>query len=380
MKNKSEYKIKNTLGMFDLIKGMAMILIMLFHTAGILDTPAGSTTSEELIEELGIPLASLRVIFIIAAEVMMPLLFIINGYGYRKTNLEKYIKKQARTLLVPFGITAIVTTVLNLVVIYLTHLGWLRYSIVETLKLFAGFVLGLPAPVTIAGGEIPSCGPVWFLMALFVGDVIFDWILLHFDNDRVLLVSFIVSCVGWLIGLLGISPFCISQGCVAVLYICMGYLAKKKSLFVSSFSVKKIAVMVVTFILAFIITCIKDFSMWASQYFWGPVSIVVFGVLSLLIINMFLYLNRCDGIISNGVRRVGRVSLYVLCVHTAEKLTFGGVAQYKFLDIWTGSIFVRSMILFGARLVVVLLGTMFVLRVKASLYDKRKSTMKGYYD
>ena len=75
-------KIKNTLGMFDQAKGVVMLFVMLAHTYGLYDY--ANAHAAEFGRFTAIALRFLMVF----GEALMPVFFIINGYGYRKTTLK----------------------------------------------------------------------------------------------------------------------------------------------------------------------------------------------------------------------------------------------------------------------------------------------------
>ena len=101
-----------------------------------------------------------------------------------------------------------------------------------------------------------------------------------------------------------------------------------------------------------------------NQYACGPLSIVVSGMMGLMIIYIFLQLNRFNGVFVNFIRKIGRYSLYVLCIHTVEIMAIGRYLQYDFVNKWEGSVFIRSIIVFGCRATVVIILTFGYMKIK----------------
>lgn len=368
---KKVFKIKNTLGMFDLTKGIIMILVLLGHTFGLFDVVNSYETNAELIAGLGIPRLTVNLILAAMLVAAMPVLFFVCGYGFRKTALKKCVKKQFKTLMIPYFVTAVITSAAHLVVFYMIHFGWLRYSIVESFKIFLGFLLGLPKDVTVFGFYIFSSGPMWFMMALFIGNIVFNELVSRFEGRKLLAASFITACAGWLMALIITTPWCISQGLISVFYICLGYLTKKSKLFIEPLTRKRIIQIVLIVIVSFVANSFGNFNMAESNYGIGPVSIGLFGLFGVAVAYLALYLNRFNGPICNGLRKIGRWSLYIICIHTIELRTAGTYLVQWFVERWTGSVFMRSMIMFGTRTVVVILATFCFVNIKDKL-SKRK--------
>ena len=72
MKNK--FTVKNTLGMFDAYKGLAMFAVMLSHTYGFVDSLVPTNLGKAFV-----------VFMSFLTESAMPALLIISGYSFRKT-------------------------------------------------------------------------------------------------------------------------------------------------------------------------------------------------------------------------------------------------------------------------------------------------------
>ena len=118
MAEKRKYSIKNTLGMFDLIKGVIMIMVMLGHTYGLFDELNKYDSINAQIGALGIHRIIFALLVTIMLKLSMPVLFIISGYGFRKTPFKKCVKNQFDRLMKPYIITALISVVLYFFVQY----------------------------------------------------------------------------------------------------------------------------------------------------------------------------------------------------------------------------------------------------------------------
>ena len=92
----------------------------------------------------------------------------------------------------------------------------------------------------------------------------------------------------------------------------------------------------------------------SNRYGAGFLTIVVEGILSIVLIYVFLIMNNVRGKISNLLRTVGRVSIYVLAIHNIEMMGAGKYIQYDFANNWHGDLLLRSIIIFGIRVIVVM--------------------------
>lgn len=361
----SRFKIKNTLGMFDLLKGWMMLLMILAHTYGLFDIMNEYESFDDFIAAQNPIILVLLLLFVVIAEASMPILFVASGYGFRKTTFKKCVEKQAKMLLYPYAVTACVTVVFHFVYYYMRYRSGLRPAVVQTIRLLAGFVLGLSAETTFLGQKTGVCGPVWFLLALFIGNVIFNELLQRFEGKKLLLASVLVSVVGWLLSLGRVMPWALSQSLVAVLYICFGYMIKKNKIYTSNEKpVLRIVVMVLILVIHIIMRCFGEYNMAVNIYTFGPLSIIVCGLSACLTAYLFLFLNGFRGRISEFIRKIGRLSLYVLCVHTVEIMGMGVYAQYDFVNNYPGNHYVASWTVFAVRLVLVIGGTFAFVWVK----------------
>jgi hypothetical protein len=372
---KNKYVIKNTLGMFDLLKGWMMILMVMAHTYGLFNVVEEYGGFEEFLAAQNPIVLFIILVFVLFGEAAMPALFIASGYGFRKTTFKKCVQKQYKMLIIPYLITMCATTAFHFVYYFLRYRPGGRATTVQTLKLLAGFILGMSNEETYFGVHIGVCGPVWFLLALFIGNVIFNELVNRFEGKMLLIVSVLVSLVGWLLSLGKYLPWTISQSLVAVLYICLGYMAKKNKIFTTVKNpVLRVVAIVVIAAAATVLRVFGEFNMALNAYYFGPATIIVTGLSACLFIYLFLYLNRFKGKVTELVRKIGRLSLYVLCVHTVEIMGMGVYAQYDFVNNFNGNKLTASWIVFGVRLVLVFGGTFLFVWIKDMIARKKEAT------
>ncbi|MCR5558083.1 MAG: acyltransferase [Butyrivibrio sp.] len=330
---KNRLTVKNTLGMFDAYKGLVMFAMMLSHTYGLVDSLAEKYPDKIFL-----------IIMSFLAEACMPALLIVSGYGFRKTTFKKCVKQQYKTLLIPYLVCICILPVVHLFAYYLMY-GGARYSLERSFLIFLGGFLGL------------TSGPCWFLVTLMIGSVIFNELLQRFEGKKLLIATAVVALLGWALSFIPVQmlPFALGQALIAPFYLYLGYIAKKKKLFTSESNTKLMLILTLVSVVLFAIYKYNglEFNMGFSQYPFGPISVCGAGVMAIVDIYLFLLLNRFTGPILNGLRNVGKISLYILIVHSIELVAIGNYAQYDFVNNWQGPVWERNVILILARFVIV---------------------------
>ncbi|SDB68445.1 acyltransferase [Butyrivibrio sp. INlla16] len=359
--------IKNSLGMFDLIKGVIMILMILGHTQGLLFF-LGEADTNSLLTSTSPFLLFLLLLLSIIRETAMPILLIICGYGFRKTTNIKCVKKQFTMLLIPYAITMLITTVMHLICYYVLYRN-ARSAVKATLSVFSGGLLGFSHECYILGLKFSACGPIWFLLALAIAYIIFNFGANLFEKEKLFCFSIFICLLGWLISYIDIIPWSISQGFISVFYISLGYFIKKNKLFTTEQkNIYKVTFLIIALILKIIVLLSGSlFDMANNMYPLGPISIAEAGIWGIIIVFLFLHLNNITGTISTFIRRIGRNSLYVLCIHSIELLAFSGYYEYDLAQNWQGSVALRCILVFCVRLAFVLICTFSFTKIKDTL-------------
>ena len=298
----------NSIGMFDMLKGVGMITIVLAHTAELYPMQISGGLS-------------LTAFFpFIYREALMAAFFIASGYGFRKRSIGKCIQQQLRALLKPYCITAVCTSLLHLLCHYMAF-HYFPSSVTETLKVAGGFLLGLPHTTTYAGQQFFSTGPMWYLLSLLIGWVLLDAILNIFPEKYTHWAVLGIMLLGWGTTLVWELPFSLSQGAVIVPYLYIGYLAKKRRLFETPLSGRAKAGLIASAlgVVAGVLLTQSTDCVSMAQWNFGPVSILLDAGAGLGILSMVLWFQRrVDNFVTRGIQAIGRRSLYIFCIHTVE--------------------------------------------------------------
>ena len=298
----------NSIGMFDMLKGMGMIVIVLAHTAELYPMQISGGLS-------------LTAFFpFIYREALMAAFFIASGYGFRKRSIGKCIQQQLRALLKPYCITAVCTSLLHLLCHYMAF-HYFPSSVTETLKVAGGFLLGLPHTTTYAGQQFFSTGPMWYLLSLMIAWILLDLILNIFPEQYINWAVLGTMLLGWGICITWEAPFCIGQGMVTVPALYVGYLAKKYKIFDQPLSPRLRGGMIAAALAVAALVLLTKSTDCVSMAEWtlGPVSILLDAVTGLGILSIVIWFQRrVENVVTHAIQAIGRRSLFIFCVHTVE--------------------------------------------------------------
>ena len=153
----------------------------------------------------------------------MPLFFIISGYFINPNkNTKEFIKKRAKSLLIPYIITSLL---IILGVMFKDILkGNFDLAFMEGLQTFVKALYGSGSNSNHTLFNIEQIGAIWFLEALFISSVICKLICENKYRWIIVIVlfglSYISSLYIWL-------PFNIQSGLCSLLFVMVGYEIKK---------------------------------------------------------------------------------------------------------------------------------------------------------
>ena len=199
-------KQTNRVDWIDIAKGIAILLVILGHTVGF-DTNIGNITR--------------GIIF----SFHMPLFFILSCVTFKlsvdNNQFVNKTEKAFRHLIVP----AIVLFVLQIMIYIIESsdaIEWKSY-IVKNINIF---VYGSGVPVNVMGASVPAIGIPWFLMALFLGRSLFDYLHLKLDKTHFKIAIIICTLVGIAFGKLQWLPFSFDIALAVMPFFYMGNFLK----------------------------------------------------------------------------------------------------------------------------------------------------------
>lgn len=331
--------LKNSIGMFDLFKGVGMLMVVFGHTASLFQFP-------DLEGNRGMILVVQLLVQIFQVG-LMPAFFLVSGYGFRRRPLKKCVSQQASLILRPYCYVAVLTVLLHLVLHYLSF-GYWQGAVRETGKLAVGFLLALPQNKEMFDTVFFSCGAIWYLVALFLSWTILDWIMERLPERYVGIGVAGSVLLGWLTGRNRVIPFCLSQGLIAAGELYFGYRIKKEKRFTRPLTWHWLAGGGAAVLLSLLITTSygKADNMADGVWALGPFSIVLDCFLGYILLHLFLKLNAYRNRLFDVIAIIGRYSLLIFAVHTVEMLA---VPWYLFAERWKMHPIVGVLLQFALR-------------------------------
>ena len=296
---------KLRLGSFNFIKGVAICIVVFGHFA-----------SDFNIEKLTLFYPLFWLLDFLKTPVI-PLFFVISGYGFATSRSRTTLKRTVKMLLLPYGFVMLASCILRIIQIYGQTFDWLRVFKNVRAVLIA-FMLGIPIPGKVVFGiKLSHCAIVWFLLALFWAHNILN-LILKSKNVWVQVVS-VVGCAALGYGLfqVGFVYYCIPHGLIATTYFYIGYLLKKYAVLEKELPHKWMYPIWV------IIACIYakwglfDLCYGIFRNFVIDYVGVIFLTLLLLVIG--IRLGTVEWRIFDLVKNAGVYSYWILCIHSIEE-------------------------------------------------------------
>lgn len=270
--------MKKRIVWIDMLKGWGMLLVMLGHA----------------------PLPGILSKYIYTFHV--PLFFFISGYLFkdsRDIELKEFIKKKNKGLLRPYLIFSLFNCI---VFAFRTH----------ELKGIIKSLIGIIIP--IRGTSLTICnGTFWFVIVLFISEVILFFIIKYLNNDKKIALCLIIfSILGYLYyRYIGIKlPWNMDAALVAVVFVGLGYLSKKY-ININSIKYKQILLL---FILNLIIGMLnKKIDMFSNQY--GNYLLFYLAAISGIFMNVGIIIKINNIINIKILEYIGKNSFVFLALH-----------------------------------------------------------------
>lgn len=342
----------NSIGMFDFSRGFLMFAVVMAHSF----TQYFKYWEPQYMTIWWLPalLAMKPVIYGV-----IPMFFIMSGYGFRKKPMGRCIKERARYLLKPYVMVGLLVTVLAIVKCVINNSS----KMAALWEYGVPFLLGLcPGGLQIGSYYVGSIGPLWFLVVLFLGWIILNLVFqLKSEGSRALcLLIGMLVCTR--LPFLSFIPYCVIQSVCCAFYMYIGYVIKKHNLLNEKLSKQNLIILLV------IACAVLPFgNIEVSQNVWalGSLDFVAGAVVGFLFLKLFCACNRFHGKIANAFRTAGKYSLYILCIHTIEYLVF----PWELVSVhFTGHVILGTLVTFAIRSVIIVAGCLLV-----KVYISRKA-------
>lgn len=293
-----EGKRRITIGTFDLAKGVGMLTIIAGHTLSV----------------YGDSIPGIVFILSIFGQGIIPMFYMISGFGSKKMDSRKNLKKTTKELLLPMLWVAVFITVLFPIMHY-TSFHWWTGAFSEMYKTVLGLLTGCKTSGTqLFGIELYESSAVWYLLALFVALNIMNIIWKIPDERGQLFCVCLCVLAGFGCKAADIWYFCLPNGLMAVGYVYLGGRLKKRK-----WLEKKCPLWQWT-VLAAILLFGEGLNYFSSGQYAGSlfVNYLVTGCFGLIFIRITLWANQYNGKLLEPIRKIGRYSYYIMCIHSVE--------------------------------------------------------------
>lgn len=313
------------LGIFDLLKGYAMISIVVFHTsinfneqaAGLIGDRVGLQLLEQLYYQIPLLMNCCILLF-----------FMISGFGFRPSDGRTCLKKQAKTLLLPYAICGVVEIVTCLFTYGFFETGFTKELWFHVYRRILGYVLGIINDTTAFGYSVKGVGPVWFLAALFLSWNILNALMQRLSQKQTAVVVGLITVFGFVIANVMQPFYFVCQGMMGTGFLYLGYLMREKRLLLKK---HPWWIWVLLGIGSFISIVFGYFGI--AGYVWklGFLELVFGGCSAYLLMYLAVGVDDAIGEWADGIRTIGRYSLWIMCCHTIENQ---GMPWYLMKDLF----------------------------------------------
>lgn len=294
---------KKRIEWIDCVRAISMMLIIISHTY----------------------VAGFWLNFVFAVNV--PIFFVLSGYLTRKKDVSRTAKNGIKTLIIPYIATTVVMFLISLISVrrhvpgMITTDHWYHY-------LVAGlYGIGSPTHQSIIhNANIPAIGAIWFLLAMYFGNIIYQLIRKLSDRYSKLASTIILIIFGILFAVFGFwishfvqLPWSIGPAFISIIFYVSGYLFKTWNLM--TINVKNTLFSLVGLIL-WVVAAFKG-PFWFNTGFATQPFLDIIGAIGGSYFLMYIFKILDAKISLSFLARLGRLALITLSFHIICLNLFG---------------------------------------------------------
>ncbi|MEE5988897.1 acyltransferase family protein [Ligilactobacillus equi] len=251
--------------------------------------------------------------------VSVPIFFVLSGYLFKEKKFAEVVKGGFLNLLLPY-----IVTVFMLWVVRSLHIVFPSWVVEQGSSFSLAVAYGLGTATNLPNGiVIPAIGAIWFLLAMFVGNILFQLgiKLQNIVNRKATLEAYVITLliVGYWTGEYIKLPWSINAAMVSQVFYYFGYIIKKYNL------LKKERLSLTLIGLLFWVVSAMSGYLYLNVPFANNVFLALLGGIggSYTIISISKLIT--DNVSVKAMCYYGKMSLIVLSVHLIESdsLKFG---------------------------------------------------------
>lgn len=293
--------IKERVKWVDIAKGFSILLVIVGHS----------------IPHRGF----FKLIWSIIFSFHMPLFFIISGFLFKSDEFKNLIRKNFKRMLIPY----LITYTIYFIYMIITSNGKISIYLVSMLYGSGKQVPSIPT--------IQSIGALWFLVTLFLSNLIFNWILRNSFKKGTLVqfIYIIFACIiGYLLKNIEYLPWSLDLALISQVFLYTGYKLKNFKLFNGS----KIPISSILILICLWLICINNYAFDLNQRVYRDFTITLVGSISgsIMIFYLSSYISKIP-ILNNFLTFCGRESLIILCIHFLEYRIIPWNYIFKFITL-----------------------------------------------
>ncbi|WP_022765617.1 acyltransferase family protein [Butyrivibrio sp. XPD2006] len=342
---------KISIGSFNLYIGIAMVCVVLAHTIGLFPSDSLSIV--------------FRAVFEVITYVGVAGFAIIAGYKLRLPgNLKKYIIRTCKDYLKLYYAFGLITVLLFGIIHFLCF-RYIPGTIKEMGLMATGFLFAVYPPIPVGDVTIYSCGPLYFIVAFIVAEVITVTILCLAKRYSGIIIAITMLLGSVLMNVLTGCPFALSSAMLFTGCIYAGYLLREKSFFDKTMN--PVAVLITTVISVGIyllkyIPALKNF-----EFLLATIAGIFAGT---ILINYCILLSTKKNRFTSFMKEIGRVSFFVLGAHTIE---YFSIPWYLIVEKMTGMpAELGVLVIYSIRLIIIFVIVKITVRIYKRILSKNK--------
>ncbi len=346
-------------GAFDFAKGLGIILVILGHSIQDVSSENAYISADILV----------AVVAIILMYAILPMFFIMSGYGSSAANSIITIKKQVRVLIEFYGIYVMAVIVVDAVKVFIMH----DLSRKDLIKQIAGFFTLTIHDTSVSGFEIASMGPMWFFASLCIGKVLLNGVLMVKSRKLQALVIALTLIPFYCLIKRDYAFFCLAPVCSTLIFLYVGHCLSKFRLFRIKSNYVPLAFIfgtIIFYIAAFLNGPFFSISgnCWGNNIFLGLFISAIGGM-----VLTWLCLEYGNTIFRKCIyiRKIGRMSAFFFWAHSIEYMVIPWKELMRQINM---GMYVKGIIIFVLRMIIVVVLTAILMFVYKLLHKKRDIT------
>lgn len=341
-------KKRITIGTFDLVKGIGILFIIAGHTLAI----------------YGESLKRISPVFSVFGWGVLPMFYIISGLGSKKMDIKKHLKRTVKDLLFPYLWVVAFVAILFPIFHYIAFRWW-PGAFLEMRRTTLGLLTGCKiSGKQICGIEVYESSAVWYLLALFIALNTMNIIWKISNKWETLFLVCLCIVAGFWCKTADIWYYCIPYGLMAVGYVYLGGFIKKSRWLEKDVPLWQFVVLGVVFLASEILehsSAIPSMEKEILDY-------IGTGSLGIFFVRFAIWADRFEGVIFDGIRKIGRYSYYIMCIHSVE---MSCIPWYLFAQKFSTHPYLGFFLQMVLRGIIIGLGCMCLTRIMKYRHQKR---------